>query len=507
MSERAVSGFKARFSGGVRAVAAAALAALLCVWVTPTSAFAYFSKDPVSISFGSSSVSVAAGSSATVSLSVSPMSEQQLPGCGMAICPQECNGLATPDGVVGGCLNDAGWCTCGGTTYYTAYTNVTVSSSNPYVARASVAGSALTVTGVSEGTATITVYGQLDKHADASASMQVTVGAASSGGSAGGSGSGGGTGSGGGSDSGSGSGSGGGVSVTDTGASVTAAAAEAAENEEAPVVEMETEEGLVIVVKATDAASAAEELGKIAGTEGTCTFWVGDSMDSPQVSWTFKGTDIAEGADLAIDPSVSLSRKGTGDVAKLLADVDSSLVVDFAHSGALPGPAEVYVRASGVFDDGQTVSLYCYDEDARKFTLEQTDVEVKDGYAVFTIDHCSTWALSDEDLTALELADDEASDEGDEGTQTSASQVDVKPQDGSGFLIAAAVVAVVVIAAVVAVVVMRRRRAGAGDAADAGADAGAGDAADESADASSGGADAGAASGAKPSEGDVRADE
>lgn len=466
-----------RFAGSFAAVAlAAAMAMVMCL---PTPALAYFSKSPVGIHFGSSHVSLTTGTSSSVGLTVDPMQEQQLPGCGMAICPEACGGLENPvTGVVGGCLNDAGWCTCAGTTYYTAYTNVSVSSSNPYVARASYSGGALSIQAVSTGTATITVYASLSKHQDASASMTVQVSdpapsTPSGGGSTGGSGSatGGSGGSGSSATSGSGSGSGS-VSVSSSGASVVAAAAAAAGqgdgSEAQEVVELETAEGdKIIVVEATDSQTAAEELAKIAGTNGTCTFWSGGTMDSPSISWTFKGQDLDPNGNLSFDPGVTVSNKGTGAVAELLDEAQDAIVMDFAHTGNLPGPAEVYVRASGVYADGDQLTLFLYNEDTHKFEQVQEGVAVSSGYAVFTMDHCSTWALSTEDLASFELtADEEAAAE---QADLDATTVDIHSQDGTMWVIVGVVAAVVIVAGVAAFVVARRRKTA---AVSAGVDAG-----------------------------------
>lgn len=158
------------------ALAAVALAAAMAAVAAPQQALAYFSKDPVSVSFGSSYEAIEAGQSCDIVLYVDPLSEQQLPGCGMDICPEACNGLENPlTGVMGGCLSADGWCSCGGTAYVTETTRVTVASSNPYVARASVSGSSLHIDAYEEGEAVITVYASLAKHVDASASMTVSV--------------------------------------------------------------------------------------------------------------------------------------------------------------------------------------------------------------------------------------------------------------------------------------------------------------------------------------------
>lgn len=443
--------------------------AVVVMWSVcfPGSALAYFSKPAVGVSLGAGSVSLATGQSTTVGVSVGMWSEDQLPGCGMSACPQACGGLVNPStGEMGGCLNEAGWCTCSGMTYYTAYTQITVSSSNPSVARASASGGALYIDAYSAGSATITVTASLSKHVDSYTSMTVYVsdptpspsptpsdnggsssGSASSGGSS--------------ADSGSGASAGGAVSVTAVGGtSATAAAAAAAEasGSSEQVVEMEAEDGSkTIVVEAKDAATAAEELGKIVGTKGTVTFWSGGTLGSPAISWTFKGENIAEGADLNIDPTVSVSKHGTGDVSKLLADVDKSIVMDFAHSGALPASAEVFVRASDVFADGDELNLFTYNEDSKKFERVQDGVKVADGYATFSIDHCSVWALSKDDLTKLEMPADGVSDS--DKAAIDATQVNMHAESGTPYVIAVAVVVAIAVVAVIAVVVVRRKKA------------------------------------------------
>lgn len=443
--------------------------------LAPAPALAYFSKPAPSIGFGSGAITLTQGQSGSVGLSISPMSEAQLPGCGMSICPQACNGMANPNtGVVGGCLDGNGWCTCGGTAYYTAYTSVSASSSNPYVARASAAGGALYITAVSPGTATITVYASLSKHEDAAASMTVNVVAPSTSGgdtSQGGSeSSGGGQPSGGGAQaSGSGGTASGGVTVSSAGTDVTKAAKEAAGGEKKEVVEMQTDDGSkIIVAEAKDKDSAKTELSKVVGTDGTVTFWSGGTMDTPAFSWTFKGKDLSADADLAIDPRVDVSKKGTGDVAKLLKDVKKSVVMDFKHEGKLPAPAEVYARVSGVFEDGAKIKLFSWDAKAGTFKQEQQDIEVKDGYAVFTIDHCSTWALSDEDLSALELTPEEQAESKASGEETDATKVDVHPANGTPLVVAAVAVVAIVLAAV-ALVLRRKHMAKAAAATEAAA--------------------------------------
>lgn len=162
-------------------VAQGVLCALALLWALAASlalapqAHAYYSLDQVNIDLSSTELALEKGSVATVGCGIDPASEQQLPGCGMAECPQGCGDLTTPDGVVGGCQNDEGWCTCAGLNYVTYNTKVTITSSAPNVARASYTSGAITVKAYGAGTATITVKATLSKHADAVAQLVVAV--------------------------------------------------------------------------------------------------------------------------------------------------------------------------------------------------------------------------------------------------------------------------------------------------------------------------------------------
>ena len=147
--------------------------ALALVLSGTQSAFAYYNLPGVAITLSQSSVAIVSGQTQTVGVSVNPTQEDQLPGCGMAECPQTC----PPE-----CIGPGGWCICAGTTFVTKYTQVQVSSSNSSVARASYNGGTLSITGVSQGTATVTVTASLEKHVNSVTYITVSVTAPSGGG-------------------------------------------------------------------------------------------------------------------------------------------------------------------------------------------------------------------------------------------------------------------------------------------------------------------------------------
>ena len=75
------------------------------IWLTASAvpSLAYFNRGAVQISLSQTSISIDKGASASVSVTIDPIKEDQLPGCGMAECPQTCGSS--------GCLNENGECT------------------------------------------------------------------------------------------------------------------------------------------------------------------------------------------------------------------------------------------------------------------------------------------------------------------------------------------------------------------------------------------------------------
>ena len=373
------------------ALAVCGLALALVVALLPISkAAAYYSFGTVEVSSGSSHLSVTAGSSASTSISVTPSSDNQTLGCGMAKCPQVCE----DEGAVSAgyhCFDTNGQCTCAGSSYSTYYPEVSAQSSNSGVATAYVSGGTLVVTGHSAGSATITVNASLRQWESNSTTIDVEVSAPVSSGS----------------DAATSGSSGAQVSgneASNTAIPEAAQASDAVDNALNEVV-VETVAGKVYKVQANGYLNTAEQLNKIKGTQDQAVFWSGSSSEKPDYSWTFVGTDITDASqNLSFDPTITVSKLGTGDVSNIVKQAKDALVMEFAHAGALPGSASLYVLASGVYADGTELSLYTFNTQTKRFELAQADkVRVSDGYASFKIDHCSTWALSTDDLTSYQV--------------------------------------------------------------------------------------------------------
>ncbi len=434
----------------MRVKACVMVALLVVALVMPSAAYAYYNFGTVSVSLGAAALTVKANSTVSTSVMVSPSSDDQTLGCGMAKCPQVCS---TEGAIAAGynCFDVNGQCTCAGTAYSTYYPELSASSSNSGVATASVSGGTLTISGHSAGTATITVSASLRQWTSSETTVQVEVTADTTGGSENSSGS---------------EGSQGAVSPSaDVGGSDVALTSGVAIPQEATVSDsrddqlnemtIETVAGTVYIVECNSFLNTADELRKIVGTNNQMVFWSGASSDQPVYSWTFTGDTLdAESPYLTFDPTITISALGTGYVANIMQQARDGLVCDFAHSGELAGSASVYVRVSDTFADGTELGLFCFDEQQNQFVAVESGLKVAGGYASFEIDHCSTWALSTDDLTAYQVEE-----------VNTPGAIAVSKQDSigenAGLPVVPLVIAgiVIVVVACICVIAVRRARA------------------------------------------------
>lgn len=421
----------------------------------PVQSNAYFNRGTVSVSLGENSVSMTAGSVSSISVTIDPIKQDQLPGCGMAECPQTCGD---------GCLNESGECMCAGTEYHTYYSEVAVASSDASVASASYANGTLTIQGNAPGNATISVTGKLRQYTDSTATLPVTVNAKTSGGSsqsssgssasvpsaprsyshsAASSSSSAGTAaspsytspspqqSGTGSDNTSGDTGEGSVIVEDTEAPVSAGTQEAVpEQPDTSGVPEETSTGIASV--SPDPSAAEETVGAAdspkgelrntargkyrfveltfstdipacfidAASEGSHLVFQKKTGDNIDYSWTFNGENLKPEDDYS---GLSLDISSSSSVPERLAEKTkgkNACFMNFKYSGELPDTAEIYINVTDCFSEDQDLFLYRVNKSNGKLTKINDHVEMYNGYASFTLDHCSDYILTDSSVAA-----------------------------------------------------------------------------------------------------------
>lgn len=410
----------------VQFVSAVIIGMFLCTFVG-LPALAYYNQGTVSLLLGNTSITVAQGGSCSTSAIMSPASANETLGCGMPQCPQGCGS---------GCQDAAGQCTCAGTQYSNYPATVVLTSANSSIATAKYTSGIISITGVSPGTTTIYAQGSLREYtSSAMQAIRVTVTAAGnlnggstgspSGGRSGGSTTGttggsvgmnssaaaantapGGSGKTGGSvgaSAGSASGKVSGSSAANSGGASSPAAAESSPSASSAPASSSAVSGTCpnsadgglgsfdIMQLPENNIAGKVELEKIMGTDKSATFQKKDAAGNVQYSWSFKGTDIKDPADINMGISFSSKEKAAIEKQSGLRDL---LDLSFAYHGELPGKAELNVCVSSLFRDGQMLYFYYYDPSKHAFSLISKGVKAVNGYATVDITHCSTYFFS-----------------------------------------------------------------------------------------------------------------
>lgn len=338
-----------------------ALALALAYGMMPSQALAYYNRGSVSVDLGTTAVEVQAGATASVTVSITPSSDQQTEGCGMPKCPQGC---------AASCADENGQCRCAGADYKTYYPTAVASSSNASVAVASYSGGTLTVHGKSEGEAVITVRASLRQFNDAEAVLEVKVEGQAAQGASGGSAF---------------------VDVPDAAAS--------SQDDKLDIVEKTVMGRPVHNVRIGESCDVQGRLALMAGVDGDVVFWEGDTYYHPRYSLTFTGTAYEADDVVPFDVALKVSAEAEGALNQPLAGMSDFVAVDFAHKGALMAPARVYALAEGALSDGDDVALYSYDEAGKRFVREEAPVAIVGGYAMFDAHEGKTYVVSSRDLT------------------------------------------------------------------------------------------------------------
>lgn len=327
--------------------------------MTCTESFAYFNRGYVNVSAGRSSVSVTQGSSASVSVSFSPSSSSQLPGCGMAECPQICGEK--------NCLDANGECMCSGTTYQTYYPTASVSSSNTSVATASYGGGAVYISGISPGSATITVRASLRQHTSTSTTINVTVGKKSETASSGSSSSGGSSG-----------------EVSAKAVDKKNSKDKKNKNDESTKAQangetIKSDRGTINFVQISDGKMGKDALEKIMGKKEYVDFQKKDETDTVLYAWEFLGTDLKEARNMNLN--LEFSRKAFEGCK--YGSENNSVYVKRSDEEALPGKASTFIRVTDWFKDSDKLYLYSFNDDDGVKMME-SDLSVENGYVSAT---------------------------------------------------------------------------------------------------------------------------
>lgn len=111
-----------------------------------------------------------------------------------------------------------------------------------------------------------------------------------------------------------------------------------------------------------------------------------------EYSWSFDKNKINDKIKLNFNIDFESEKK---DEIDSIAGNITKKYLSFSHHGSLPTSASIKVDVSDKFKDGNKLYLYYYNEDIKKIEFIEKDIIVTDGYAEFSIDHCSQYFLTD----------------------------------------------------------------------------------------------------------------
>lgn len=147
--------------------------------------------------------------------------------------------------------------------------------------------------------------------------------------------------------------------------------------------EITGQEGPTIIVELTGSGPTGKaEMEQAKRENGRVIFQKLDESNKVVYSWIFKGADLIAPAD--IDMGITIL-DALPDNREKSDDLINPAYLSFAHQGALPGKAEIYVRADNRYSPQQILTLYNQKPGSKEWTAAGNDLPLKSGYVSFEL--------------------------------------------------------------------------------------------------------------------------
>lgn len=153
-----------------------------------------------------------------------------------------------------------------------------------------------------------------------------------------------------------------------------------------------------VVMNITQSDTISKELiEEIRKSNKTVTFNIVDENGKTIYSWTINGESIKDKFDKDLNTNIDF-RSDKADEIKNITGQDNMFYLQFAYHGKLPAPTKIKVDVSDKYKDGDYIYLYYYNEEKETIELATDKIKVVNGYAEFTLDHCSTYFLTNKEI-------------------------------------------------------------------------------------------------------------
>ena len=155
---------------------------------------------------------------------------------------------------------------------------------------------------------------------------------------------------------------------------------------------------LILLFISMPSYSAKEDLLKT-DTEDEVIF-IKDKNGKFSYSWTFDKEEYSQN-EFDFDLGISFSSNKKNMIDLLSGKNIKKKYISFNHHGKLPSSAVIKTDVEDTFKNVKTLKLYYYNESDE--TIEFIDeVEVKNGYVTFEIEHCSEYFLTKSEIKSAE---------------------------------------------------------------------------------------------------------
>lgn len=133
-----------------------------------------------------------------------------------------------------------------------------------------------------------------------------------------------------------------------------------------------------------DLLNSIKESGK------NVTFNILNEDNKLKYSWSFNGKDMKNTDGINLNLNIDFRTDKQKEIEKITKQKDM-FYLQFAYHGKLPAPTTIKVDVSSQYKDGEYIYLYYFNEEKGTIEKASSGIKVENGYALFTIDHCSTY--------------------------------------------------------------------------------------------------------------------
>ena len=149
---------------------------------------------------------------------------------------------------------------------------------------------------------------------------------------------------------------------------------------------------------------------------------------------TFKSESITN-TNASFTTGITTSNNPIGDMVDT--KLENVIYIDFKHSGAIPGPITLKWVVADEFENGDIIKCYYFNEETKMYEQVE-DAKMVNWDLQLNIDHCSKYVVSNTELPAELVSNDNYDDEniGENNTQTGgetnkeeSKQPEQKPSD------------------------------------------------------------------------------